>query len=837
MLTAETKRHIDAARDVLVGKIPDPKSQVHEITNALIYKFMDDMDDRAVTMGGKRRFFTDEYEKFSWRKIMDPRIGAHERIGLYTEALARLSKNPNLPELFRGIFRNAYLPFNDGRTLTLFLTEIDFFDYRHQEELGDAYEYLLSIMGSQGDAGQFRTPRHIIDFIVKVVDPSKDDTVLDPACGTAGFLISAYKHVLSKHDGKDDLTKSEKPLSADEKRKLHESYQGFDIDDNMVKMAQVNLYLHGFPNPNVLVHDTLSSEDYWQDRYSVIMANPPFMTPKGGIVPHNKFGVQSNRAEVLFVDYIMSHLKPNGRAGIIVPEGIIFQSSTAHKQLRKNLLNDGLYAVVSLPSGVFNPYAGVKTSILFFDNDRAKQQSEILFIKITKEGYDLGAQRRPLCNDNNDKSEWCSKHSDFPEALDVINKWKNDEKAESNLSVYVEKSKIAENGDYNLSGDRYHVATDYINAKWPMVELGQVCDVTTGNSAPQDKALFHNGRYPFFRTSDVGVAHLSDNLKDVRDWLNDRGIIGLKLFKKGTILFPKSGASTFLNHRVIMGFDGYVSSHLAAIIPKNALANNKYIYHLLIGIDAKSLTSDQAYPSLKASEIAKIKLPLPPLEIQQQIVAELDGYQNIITGARQVVDNWKPHIDIDPGWKNSKLGEVASFSQGVQVDLPLQLKVPREGYVKFLRIENYTQQSNDFRYIPEKLGRDKTVTANDIVVVRYGASAGFIGRGLEGILANNLFVVKISSELIINDYLYYYLVSDTAQKLLKEAMAGGAMPALSFGIVKDLPVSFPPIEEQRDIVIKIESERAIVDANKKLIAMYEQKMKDMIARLWNDKTD
>ena len=126
MMDADTKRHIDAARDVLVGKVPDPKSQVNEITNALVYKFMDDMDERSASMGGKRRYFTDEYEKYSWRRLMDPKMGAFERIGLYTEALNRLSKNPNLPELFRGIFRNAYLPFNDGRTLTLFLSEINY---------------------------------------------------------------------------------------------------------------------------------------------------------------------------------------------------------------------------------------------------------------------------------------------------------------------------------------------------------------------------------------------------------------------------------------------------------------------------------------------------------------------------------------------------------------------------------------------------------------------------------------------------------------------------------------------------------------------------------------
>jgi len=468
MLTADTKRHIDAARQVLVGKVPNPISQIQEITNALVYKFMDDMDEKAASMGGKRRYFTGEYAKYSWRAIMDPKIGAHERIGLYTEALSRLSKNPNLPELFRNIFRNAYLPFNDGRVLTLFLKEIDYFDYSKSQELGDAYEYLLSIMGSQGDAGQFRTPRHIIDFMVAVINPTKSDSVLDPACGTAGFLISAYKHVMAQHDGVDDEGKSistEKPLTADEKKHLHAQYKGFDIDDSMVKMAQVNLYLHGFPDPKIMVHDTLSSQDYWQDRYDVILANPPFMSPKGGSLPHSKFGIKSTRSEVLFVDYITSHLKPHGRAAIIVPEGIIFQSGKAHKELRQHLVNDGLYAVVSLPSGVFNPYAGVKTSILLFDNTRAKETEELLFVKINNDGYDLGATKRKIAQ------------NDLPEAEQILNLWKQGKKSDSPLALYVPKSKIAESGDYNLSSDRYRVTTDYSNAKWPMVELGEICEV------------------------------------------------------------------------------------------------------------------------------------------------------------------------------------------------------------------------------------------------------------------------------------------------------------------------------------------------------------------------
>ncbi|MBC8147702.1 MAG: N-6 DNA methylase, partial [Bacteroidetes bacterium] len=469
MLDNTTKRQIDSARDILVGKVPDPKAQIDQITTAMIYKFMDDMDKEAEELGGKARFFADNLADYSWTKLMDTKLSGDERINFYKEGIEKLKIAPNIPELFRNIFKNYYLPFYDQRTLSLFLKEINEFSYDNSENLGNAFEYLLSILGSQGDAGQFRTPRHIIDFIVSVVDPKKNETILDPACGTAGFLISAYKHIIKTNSSNykpeqeaQDLivqgstatetiiTETVKyagdKLTPDDRTKLTQNIAGYDIDSNMVKLALVNLYLHGFPNPKITEYDTLSSEKRWDENFDVILANPPFMTPKGGIVPHKRFSIQANRAEVLFVDYIAEHLSIKGRAGIIVPEGIIFQSANAYKNLRKNLIeNWGLYAVVSLPSGVFQPYSGVKTSILLLDKEVAKRTDEILFLKVENDGFDLGAQRRK------------SDKNDLPDCFHILNQWKKDRIVDesSKFAFAVKKEKIAENGDYNLTGDRY----------------------------------------------------------------------------------------------------------------------------------------------------------------------------------------------------------------------------------------------------------------------------------------------------------------------------------------------------------------------------------------------
>jgi type I restriction enzyme M protein len=303
MLDSVTKNRINTARDILVGKVPDPKSQVEQITIALIYKFMDDMDVEAEELGGKRTFFSGEYAKYSWRKIFDPRQSGYELLNLYSEAITKMDTNPGVPKLFRDIFKNAYLPYRDPETLKSFLKIINEFEYTHSEKLGDAFEFLLSILGSQGDAGQFRTPRHIIDFMVAIIDPKKNEIILDPACGTAGFLISSYKHIIKQNSSNYIPEEASKvinegtqsvnevilttngyngdKLTADERRILADNMHGFDISPDMVRLSLVNMYLHGVKEPQIFEYDSLTSEDHWNEYSDVILANPPFMSPKG----------------------------------------------------------------------------------------------------------------------------------------------------------------------------------------------------------------------------------------------------------------------------------------------------------------------------------------------------------------------------------------------------------------------------------------------------------------------------------------------------------------------------------------------------------------------------
>ena len=464
MLDAATKRRIDTARDMLVGKVPDPKSQVEQITIALIYKFMWDIDAGSEELGGERSFFVGDFDRYGWPRLMHAGLGGHATLNLYAEAITRMPENDGIPALFRGIFNNAYLPYRDPETLRAFLKVIDEFEYDHSERLGDAFEYLLSVMGAQGDAGQFRTPRHIIDFIVAVIDPKKHEMVLDPACGTAGFLISSYKHILAAN--RDEHGQS--TLTPDDRGRLAGNFMGYDISPDMVRLSLVNQYLHGFADPHIHEYDTLTSDERWSQHADVILANPPFMSPKGGIRPHNRFSITSKRSEVLFVDYMAGHLTPAGRAGIIVPEGIIFQSQKAHTRLRQMLVEDSLVAVVSLPAGVFKPYSGVKTSILILDRALARRSGHIAFFKIENDGFDLGDQRRPI-----EKSDLPQAQAELAEYLRCARAGESLDGFQPKLGLVVEKERIAADGDYNLSGERFRLRS-VADSAWPLTRVGSV---------------------------------------------------------------------------------------------------------------------------------------------------------------------------------------------------------------------------------------------------------------------------------------------------------------------------------------------------------------------------
>lgn len=803
MLNQETKRKIDNARDILVGKVPDPKAQVEQITTALIYKFMDDMDKESIEVGGKARFFSGEYEKYAWSKLLDTKLGGQDRANLYVEALGKFSQNQNIPEIFRKIFKDAFLPYRDSETLNLFLKEVNGFSYDHSEDLGDAYEYLLSVLGSQGDAGQFRTPRHIIDFIVEVLDPQKTDTILDPACGTAGFLISAYKHILKQHDGLDENGKpnKEKILTPDERKQLINNFTGYDISPDMVRISLVNMYLHGFQNPKIFEYDTLTSEDKWEEHFDVILANPPFMTPKGGIRPHKRFSVQASRSEVLFVNYIVEHLKQNGKAGIIVPESIISQNGNAYKQLRKLLLNNGLIAVISLPAGVFNPYSGVKTSILLLDSKVAKSKDELLFIKIENDGFDLGAQRKK-------KNE-----SDLPNAIETIKKWIYNEKVSSNMTAYIDKQTISKNAGYSFSSESYMVEDNHITAKYNFVKFEDVTVVITPTKKLMKKDYLENGDFPIIDQSQESIS----------GWTND--ISSLINIKKPLVIFgDHTCVIKYSERKFAQGADGI------KIIQTKDILLPKYLYYLLKIRPIKPEGYKRHFTKLKS-----FKFPLPPLVIQSQIVTVLDNYQSMIDSATKILEVWAPSFTIDSQWTKQKISDVCDvFSGGTP---SRGVKEYWDGPIPWISSKYFSEDNTIVGYegiTKEGLDNSSSKIApkgSTILITR--VSVGKYAYADQDYAINQDLMALLPKTPTLNNQ-YLYIISKLIAAKIKINATGLGVVGVTKDFVLNQQIPIPPIQIQLAIVDDVEKQQNIMNANRNLIKIYKQKMSELLATLWED---
>jgi len=832
VLDTDTKRRIDTARDILVGKVPDPKSQVEQITIALIYKFMDDMDAESEELGGKRKFFTGDYARYGWAKLMAPSLGGHEMLGLYGEGISKMPENPGIPVLFRDIFKNAYLPYRDPETLKAFLKIIDEFSYDHSERLGDAFEYLLSVLGSQGDAGQFRTPRHIIDFMVEVVAPQKNETVLDPACGTAGFLISAYKHILRANTD----AKGHSKLTPDDKGRLAKSFKGYDISPDMVRLSLVNLYLHGFTDPHIYEYDTLTSEERWNEFADVILANPPFMSPKGGIKPHKRFSIQAKRSEVLFVDYMAEHLTPSGRAGIIVPEGIIFQSQTAYKDLRKMLVENSLVAVVSLPAGCFNPYSGVKTSILILDKSLAKAADTIAFFKVENDGFGLGAQRRAF-----DKNDLPQVQTELAAYLQALRSHQPTTDLQPTCGLIVPKEKIAANGDYNLSGERYREG-DVRTSNYPTVPIGDICELFNGRAfKPEDWEGADSGGIPIVRIQNLNNPDSAFNY--FAGEVSEKNTIN-----NGELLFSWSGSrGTSFGAHIWKGGKAVLNQHIFKIGFDESRATKMYLLHALnkavIEIE-ENLHGGVGLVHITKGNLEKIEIPLPPLEVQKEIVAEIEGYQKVINGARAVLHNYRPHIPFHPEWPMVTLAEVI---EGKPKNGYSGKPVDRVTDTKVLTLSATTSGKLDltkFKYLDEEIVPDAACRCRkgDIYLQR-GNTAELVGTAAVFDVDESSFIypdlmirVRADESKVMSHYLLVALQSQPVRDFLMRNAVGaaGSMPKINQTIVERVPIQLPPLATQQAIVAEIEAEQALVAANRELITRFEKKIQATLARVWGE---
>ena len=446
------RQKVDQLMNILwAGGVNNPMDSIEQCSYLLFLRLLSDKDETFASLDKKYvRIFSGKWSRYAWGNFVT--LAGDELFDAVRSAIESLHELPGLTDTGKLLFSRATLKIYDRPTLRAVvqgINELDLAANDGHDFKGDMYEYLLSKLSASGTNGQFRTPRHIIDLITELVNPQPGQRICDPACGTAGFLISAFTHILRQNTKAADLKRGNVDGSmlkpAQWKFLEEQAFTGFDNDANMVKIAILNLYLHQLEKAKIDHFNPLTTGFggvYPGQRFDAILANPPFAgkVQEESILADLNFRLDTRATELLFLKWFIDHLASNGRAGVIVPNGVLFASTNAASKLREMLLTEcDLQAVISLPSGVFKPYSGVGTAALIFQKGTATKS--VWFYDMTTDGFSLDDKRTPI------------EANDIP---DLLNKWPKREESQNSYRVPIEKIKES---DWSLAAGRYKSVT------------------------------------------------------------------------------------------------------------------------------------------------------------------------------------------------------------------------------------------------------------------------------------------------------------------------------------------------------------------------------------------
>lgn len=445
MVTGTVRNQVDRIWETFwTGGVTNPLSVIEQITYLLFIRGLDDLETRrekeSVVLGvAFERVFPEDKQHLRWSQFKNfPAEKMYEVVSQEVFPFIKNLRNGKSTS-YTKFMADAIFIIPTPQLLEKVVTALSALPLEDRDTKGDLYEYLLSKLSQSGTNGQFRTPRHIIKMMVELMKPTPQDKIVDPAAGTAGFLVVASEYLRDNHED----------LFLDKELKEHfdsTMFYGFEFDNTMLRIAAMNMTLHGIENPNIEYRDSLSETNTDTNKYTLVLANPPF---KGSLdyesVSNDLLKVaKTKKTELLFLSLFLRILKPGGRCASIVPDGVLFGSSKAHQAIRKEIIeNHKLDAIISMPSGVFKPYAGVSTAIIIFTKTGAGGTDNVWFYDMQADGFSLDDKRTPI-EDN-----------DIPDIVARYNNLKDEaERKRTEQSFFVPKEDIVAN-DYDLSINRY----------------------------------------------------------------------------------------------------------------------------------------------------------------------------------------------------------------------------------------------------------------------------------------------------------------------------------------------------------------------------------------------
>lgn len=680
---------------------------------------------------------------------------------------------------------------------------------------GDSFEYFLKQSTStKNDLGEYFTPRHIVKTMVKLVNPQFGERIYDPFCGTGGMLIESFRHI-SKNS----------PINKRNRKILQEDTVFGNEITSTARITKMNMILIGDGHSGIQQKNSLKNPV--ENEYDIVITNMPYSqkTEFGSY-----YDLPSDKGDSICIQHCIKAIdssSENGRMAVIVPEGFLFRKDM--QKTRKYLLDRCcLKSIISLPQGVFLPYAGVKTNILYCtDIKKKKKQEKFWYFDVKNDGYSLNSHRKKLEGENDLQNFLAYRNTDVHEKRDVLNI------GFSEISM----DEVKKN-DFILCGKRYRKIQDYGEVRWDIVELGdkRYFEIQSGGTPSSKVKKYWNGNINWATLEDLPPENfVTEIFETVRKITKD----GLE--NSSAKLLPKD--SILVSSRATIGRIAIARNEVATnqgfknIVIKNPdVVNEKYLAFMIIKLreNMEFLASGGTFKEISKSNFEKLKIPLPPIEIQQVIVDELESYQNIIMHARGIIEEYKPNISFEENWESVALEELGSFQYG------FTSTAREKGDVRFIRItdidNNGELKEEGKKYIGlSEANKQYLLQKGDILVARTGATFGKTFLFMEdepAIFASYLIRITLNKERIIPYFYWIFAQSEDYWTQANYLVGGTGQPQFNANVMKQITIKIPRIKKQKEIISKIKAELKIIRPNKDIIKMFENKIQERLNSFW-----
>lgn len=762
-----------------------------EFANILFLKLFSEIDNLKENQEFDRKLKWDFYKDKPTDEILDYINGL---------VLPKISKYYNDDNIF------SSLQIKDGRVLKKIIDKLDplVLTDINSDIKGDAFEYFLKATSATGnDLGEYFTPRHIVKMMVKLVNPQIGEKIYDPFCGTGGLLIESFRHIYNT------MPRNERTI----KELRQNTIFGNEIT-NTARITKMNMILAGDGHSNIQMKNSLANPV--NEAFDVVVTNMPYsQTTEYG----SMYDIPTKNGDSICVQHCIKAIDKtieNGRIAMVVPEGFLFRKDL--QKTREYMLEKcNLQSIISLPQGVFLPYTGVKTNVLYLT--KVKQsitKKHFWYFDIKNDGYSLDNNRRKLDGENDVERFLINRKIDENNLTDALNVGFD----------LIEIEKVKKN-DYILSGNRYKEFFDYSKSKYELVEIGKFFQTSSGGTPLRSKNEYYkDGTIPWVKSGE-----LKDYIYETEEYITESGLknSSAKIFPENTVLVAMYGATA--GQVGLLKISAATNQAICGILP-NPKVLPEFLYLILSSKTQNfvDVSVGGAQPNISQELIRSIKIPIPSLDEQQKIIDEILSYKTIIKNVESILAKYKPIIPSNSDWDSVELSQVCKYAGGTQPPKSTFIYEPKEGYIRLLQIRDFKNDDNAV-YIPIT-ERYKTCTEEDIMIGRYGPPVFQILKGKAG--AYNVALIKCipDKKKLTNDWLYYFLNSEPIQNHIISLSERSRQSGVSPSDLDKLKIPLPPIDIQREVVSKIKEEEMLVAANKKLSEIFQLKISDRINQVW-----